>query len=123
MVNEIFIREETDPYYVDGVLETGNTTENIISKIRMFLGTVPGDVLGDDNFGIDIEYLVFNTKQSAKEVEKQINEKLITYLGNIGNVSVDVNVSFGQDTNRGSDYAVIDFSLNGVKSIGILIDQ
>ena len=37
MVNEIFIREETDPYYVDGVLETGNTTENIISKIRMFL--------------------------------------------------------------------------------------
>ena len=89
----------------------------------MFLGTVPGDVLGDDNFGIDIEYLVFNTKQSAKEVEKQINEKLITYLGNIGNVSVDVNVSFGQDTNRGSDYAVIDFSLNGVKSIGILIDQ
>lgn len=123
MVNEIFIREETDPYYVDGVLETGNTTENIISKIRMFLGTVPGDVLGDDNFGIDIEYLVFNTKQSTKEVEKQINEKLITYLGNIGNVSVDVNVSFGQDTNRGSDYAVIDFSLNGVKSIGILIDQ
>lgn len=123
MVNEIFIREETDPYYVDGVLETGNTTENIISKIRMFLGTVPGDVLGDDNFGIDIEYLVFNTKQSAKEIEKQINEKLLSYLGNIGNVSVDVNVSFGQDVNRGSDYAVIDFSLNGVKSIGILVDQ
>lgn len=123
MVNEIFIREETDPYYVDGVLETENTTENIISKIRMFLGTIPGDVLGDDSFGIDIEYLVFNTKQSAKEVEKQINEKLITYLGNIGNVSVDVNVSFGQDVNGGSDYAIIDFSLNGVKSIGILVDQ
>ena len=123
MVNEIFIREETDPYYVDGVLETGNTTENIISKIRMFLGTVPGDVLGDDNFGIDIEYLVFNTKQSAKEIEKQINENLLSYLGNIGNVSVDVNVSFGQDVNGGSDYAVIDFSLNGVKSIGILVDQ
>ena len=123
MVNEIFIREETDPYYVDGVLETGNTTEKIISKIRMFLGTVPGDVLGDDNFGIDIEYLVFNTKQSAKEIEKQINERLLSYLGNIGNVSVDVNVSFGQDINGGSDYAVIDFSLNGVKSIGILVDQ
>ena len=65
MVNEIFIREETDPYYVDGVLETGNTTENIISKIRMFLETVPGDVLGDDNFGIDIEYLVDSSNISC----------------------------------------------------------
>lgn len=123
MVNEIFIREENDPYYTDGVLETGNTTEKIISKIRMFLGTIPGDVLGDDNFGIDIEYLVFKTKKAAKYIENEINEKLISYLGNIGNASVDVNVQFGKDPNGGSDYAIIDFGINGVKSIGILVDQ
>lgn len=121
MVNEIYIRTEDDPYYVD-VLDHGNIVEKIISKVRVILGTEPGDVLANDQFGVDIEYLVFRTKIDSTELEEKINDAFTVYMGDTGGVQVTSGVSFGHGTG-GSDYAVIDIYLNGVKTAGYLVSK
>lgn len=122
MTKEIYTRTVDDPYYEAGIIDFSNEIESKITKIRTLLSTKPGDVLGDYNFGIDLDYLVFNTKASASDVKQRIDEKLAKYVPNTSNVTVSTEVSFGH-SGYGYDYAVIDIYINGTKAVGLLVDK
>ena len=122
MVKEIYIRTPNDPNYEEGVIEYSNEVESAISQIRMILETHNGEVLGAYNFGIDLDYLVFNTIRDSFSIEKEIQEQLSLYAHISKNLSVDVKVNFG-NSNEGYDYAVVDVYLNGVKSVGFVVDK
>jgi hypothetical protein len=122
MLREIYIRDENDPHYDPSMIEYTNEVENVISQIRMILGTKPGDRRGDYNFGIDLEYIVYNTKKSAEELADKIREQIKMYVYHGDKISVDVEVSFG-DSGLGYDYGVIDILINGTKAIGFLVDK
>ncbi len=122
MVKEIYIRTEDDKNFIPGVVDFSNEIESVITKVRMLLGTVPGDVLGDPEFGIDIEYLVFNTKESALDIQEKLNDLLITYIPNTKNVFLDVKINFGK-TAKGNDFGIVDVYINEQKAIGFLVDK
>lgn len=121
-IKEIFLRTENDPYYENGVIDYQNDLEYVISQIRMILGTKNGDVLGSYDFGVDLNYVVFNTKKSAQDVCQKIQEQIDAYVWKPDGMTIDCNVSFG-DSENGYDYAVIDIYINGVKAIGFLVDK
>jgi hypothetical protein len=122
MLKEIYIRDESDPFYDPNMIDYTNEVENVISQIRMILGTKPGEMLGDYNFGVDLEYIIFNTRKSAKELADKIREQINVYVHHSNKISVDVDVNFG-DSGRGYDYGVIDILINGSKAIGFLVDK
>ena len=74
MVKEIYIRTPDDPNFVPNVLDYSNEVEFVLSEIRTLLGTKKGDVLGEYNFGVDLNYLVFNTRYSAIQMKEKITE-------------------------------------------------
>ena len=55
MIKEIYIRTPEDPYYSEGIIDFTNEAEEIITQIKILLGTAPGDVLCAPNFGVDLE--------------------------------------------------------------------
>ena len=122
MVKEIYIRDKSDPNYESGIIDYENDIENTISQIRVLLGTKEGDVLGNYPFGIDIEYLVFDTVKNSQEVKKLIEDKIRSYVVPSKNITIGVDVNFG-DSGHGYDYAVIDIILNGKKAVGLLVDK
>jgi hypothetical protein len=122
MIKEIYIRDEKDPFYDPNMIDYSNEVEQVISQIRMILGTKPGEVLGNYSFGIDLEYVVFNTKKSAEKLGEEIREQIKSYVYHGDNISVDVDVNFG-DSGKGYDYGVIDILVNGSKAIGFLVDK
>ena len=122
MFKEIYIRDESDPFYAPTLIEYANEVENVISQIRMILGTKPTEMVGDPAFGVDIEYAVYNTKHSAEIIANSIREQIETYVNHSDKISIDVDVKFG-DSGKGYDYSIIDISLNGVKAIGFLVDK
>ena len=122
MIREIYIRDEKDPNFIPGVIDYSNEVERVISEIKMILGTQKGQVLGNYDFGVDLEYAVFNTKRSAEEVAREITEQINTYVDKGDNMTINVEVSFG-DSGMGYDYAVIDIIINGQKAIGFLLDK
>ena len=121
-IREIYIRNEKDPYYDPTIIDYQNEVESVISQLRMILGTKNGQVFGDYDFGIDLEYMVFNTKWAANQVLEKLNEQINLYLRHSDQISVYCDISFG-DSGLGYDYAILDIYINGVKSIGFLIDK
>ena len=121
-IKEIYIRDENDPYYDPKIIDYKNETESVISQIRMIIGTLNGQVFGDYGFGVDLEYLVFNTTSAANQVIEKLNDQIDKYVYHSNNISVYCDINFG-DSGEGYDYAILDIYINGVKSIGFLIDK
>ena len=119
MIKDIYIRNPEDPNYIPGLYEYEDVIESIISKIKVILGTRQGQVLGDVNFGIPIEDLVFETKINKFELEEKIKEQIHQYISEASRYKIEPKVSFG---NTGSyDYCIIDFYINGQKTAGIIV--
>lgn len=119
MIRDIYIRRPDDANYVYGVLEHTDVIESIISKIKMILGTPPGSCLGDLNFGVGIEDLVFETRINKLELEERIKSQIDQYVTESREFKISPSVSFGKAD--GYDYSVIDIFINSQKVIGVLI--
>ena len=80
MISDIYNRSPEDPNYVYGILQHSDPIESIISKIKMIFGTSQGQVLGDLNFGVGLEDLVFQTRINKLELEEQIKSQILQYV-------------------------------------------
>ena len=119
IIKDIYIRNPEDINYKYGVLDHNDVIEAIIAKIRMILNTSQGKVLGDVNFGVGIEELVFETKINKNEIEERIKKQITQYVTESAEYKIEPKVSFGQAD--GYDYCVIDIYIDGTKTTGILI--
>ena len=119
MIKDIYIRTPEDPNYVYGLYEHEDALEGIIAKIRMILGTRQGQTLGDVNFGVAIEDLVFETRINKFELEEKIRAQITQYVSEAAQYKIDPKVSFGQTDFY--DYCVIDFYINNTKALGVLV--
>lgn len=121
-IREIYIRNEKDPYYESDIIDYQNDIESVISQIRMILGTKNGEVFGMYDFGVDLDYMVFNTKKSANEIAQRINEQINECVNHPDGMEITTEISFG-DSGKGYDYAVIDIKINNIKAIGFLVNK
>ena len=122
MVKEIYIRTPDDPNFVPNIIDYSNEVESTLSQLKMILGTNKGDVFGTYDFGLDLNYLVFGTKLPKEEIRQRLLDQIVSY-GNISkNISLYIDINFGQ-SGYGYDYAIIDITINGKKTIGFLVDK
>jgi len=119
LIKEIYNRASSDPNYIYGILEHSSAIESIISKIKMILSTRQGKIIGDHNFGIGIEDLVFETRINKMQLEEKIKQQINMYISESQDYQITPIVGFGKDV--GYEYAVIDIYINNAKIIGILV--
>jgi hypothetical protein len=119
MIQELYIRNPQDPNFRIDVLHHSDPIETIITKIKMILGTRQGEVIGDLNFGIGIEDLVFETRINKTQLEEDIRKQLQTYVKETADYDIRPDVQFGRAD--GYDYCVIDFFINEQKAFGVLV--
>lgn len=119
MIKDIYIRSQDDPNYVYGILEHSDIIESIISKIKMILGTSPGQVFNELGFGVGIEDLIFETRINKKDLEEKIKIQFDKYITESADYNITPSVEFGKAD--GYDYAIIDVYVSSEKVVGILI--
>jgi len=119
MIQEIYIRNPEDPNFKLNVLDHSDPIESIIAKVRMLFGTRQGQVIGDLNFGLGIEDLIFETRINKMQLEEDIKTQLGQYVSETSKYRITPNVSFGKA--EGYDYCVIDIFINEQKVFGILV--
>jgi len=118
-VQDLYTRNPEDINYVYGILSHDDPIESIISKIKMILNTRQGQLLGDINFGVSIEDLIYETRINKFDLEKRIRMQINEYVSETKNYKIDPVVSFGKAD--GYDYSVIDIFINDTKTFGVLI--
>ena len=119
MVKEIYIRNPEDPNYRYNIFEHSDPIESIIAKLRMILGTTQGQVLGDLNFGVGVEDLIFETRINKVELEEKILKQIQAYVSESSQFKIQPSVSFGKAD--GFDFCVIDILIKDQKAIGVLV--
>lgn len=120
---DIYNRLATDQSYAP-IIETEDETEQLLSQIKMVLGTMRGDVLGDPTFGVNIKQYLFNMSYNKEEIEKMITTAIISSISyDQTKFTVNIEVDFGKDHTNASDYAVINVSINQRKCLGVMITQ
>ena len=119
MISDLYIRSPKDPNFRFGVYSHSDPIESIIAKIRMILGTTQGQVLGDLNFGVGIEDMVFETRINKMDLEEKIYRQISSYISEASQYKIKPTVSFGKTSEY--DFCIIDIWIDDQKVIGVLV--
>lgn len=120
---DIYNRLVSDQNYIPQI-ETNDETEQLLSQIKMVLGTEPGDVLGSPYFGADIKKYIFNLSYNQEEINAFVTQAILNSIDyDTKKFAVSVNVEFGKDFYNKSDYAVINIIINQRRCLGIVMNQ
>lgn len=124
MIQEIYIGIPNTNQYKEKTIEITDDIGTILQRIRMVLGTRKGIVLGDTDFGMNIEDYLFDMNFSEEKIRKEILYQIAKYVSpTVGPMySIDVKVNFGKNTVEGYDYMVIDIYINQQKLLGFLVN-
>lgn len=123
MIQEIYIGVPRTNTYKPNTIEVTNDIEVILERVRVLLGTRKGEVLGDPDFGINLEDYLFDMKVPEQQIKKEVTEQFAKYItcATSPMYAIDVKVNFGKNVEAGYDYMVIDIYINQQKIQGFLI--
>ncbi len=119
MLQEIYMRDINDPHYSSNVLHHSDQIEALLGQIKMLLFTKKGQVLGNFDFGIDLEDLLFSLNLDAAQLENRINAAIYRYCPASAQFNVTAVTEFYKGTVR--DVCVINIAIEGVQLYGIMI--
>ena len=121
MIQEIYTIGPEADNYVEGQIETTDAVQTILERIKIILGTRPGEVIGDPNFGINLEDYLFDINVDTDKIKKEIGDQITSYIGNTSPYSVGIDVNFGKASSEFYDYMLIDIYINQEKTLGVIV--
>jgi hypothetical protein len=112
------MRSEEDPKYKNGILQIADQTEEAINQIKMTLLTEKGSVLGEPDFGIDVNRYLFDFDLDPFGLSNDANIQIDKYVSasKIKNITVEPS-KFTDDRDR--DVFVLEIGIDGENPFGI----
>lgn len=112
---DFYIEYKGHPNFNPERIEEDDVIRVIIQKYEMILFTNQGEVLGEPNFGGNLEELLYQTNVSAEFVKRELNQQILQYIPEIVNVDYKLDVIFVQDITTYQDVMFINFELQDYK--------
>ena len=117
-LKDFYMRSEGDPKYKRGILQVSDDTEEAISQIKMTLLTDKGEVLGEPEFGLEVNKYLFDFETDPFGLSNQANLQIEKYVASSKIKNIEVSPSkFTDDRDR--DVFVLEVNINGNNSFGI----
>lgn len=79
-VRDFYMRSESDPQFRKDQLEVYDEIEATVDKIKMTLGTKKGEVLGEYNFGLQVEQYLFDFELDPFGLAGDANSQIYKYI-------------------------------------------
>lgn len=109
--SDFYIKYEGVPKYNSSELVEDDIMRVIIQKYEMILFTIKGEVLGDPDFGANLDELLYETSVSEEYVRNTISDQLNEYVPEIMGISFDIKVVFVQDPENYQDMMFINLTI------------
>ena len=110
-VKDLVIRYPGHPKYEPGRIVEDDEIEVIVQKLEMILFTNKGEILGDINLGADLEYYLWQTKITTRNLQTKVDEQIATYIPELISLGYTLNVFLFEGTYR--DILNLNFVING----------
>lgn len=108
---DIYIGYKGHPRFSINKIIVDDIIRVIVQKYEMILFTNKGDLLGDPDFGCDIQNLLHQTKISSYAVKNLIINQINTYINELSNINYTLEVTFEQDPENYQDIMLINFTI------------
>lgn len=79
-IRDFNIRGKNHPKYSSTRVLEDRTIEFVVQKLENVLFTNKGDVLGDPDFGANLEYYLWSTSVPVGKIEQQIKNQIEIYI-------------------------------------------
>lgn len=116
---DIYLRPEQDPNYNSNFIEVQDELSIFIQMIEMILVTVPGEILGEPNLGVNLEGFLWNPNITVGTIKNEITAQIRRYcIYSESSIPVKIDVSFI----RGdlTDGILVDIIVDGTKVLGVV---
>lgn len=80
-LRDFYFRDQTDPAFRADQLEVYDSLEETLQQVKMTLFTRKGEVLGEPEFGVDVEKYLFEFSIDPFAISKEANDQINTYVG------------------------------------------
>ena len=108
---DFYIKYEGHPKFTNNNIIEEDIINVIIQKYELLLFTNKGEVLGQPNFGADLEEYLFQTKVSATFVKDTITRQIAEYIPELVQMNYKLEVSFVKDIESYQEAMFIYFTL------------
>ena len=77
---DFYMRSEGEPKYNKNLLINSDENEEAITQVRLTLLTEKGEVLGEPNFGVDVNQYLFDFDINPFSLTKEAENQIATYV-------------------------------------------
>jgi hypothetical protein len=106
-LRDFYLRPETDPAYRPNQLEVYDDLESAIQQIKMTLFTRKGEVLGDPDFGVELEKYLFEFSIDPFGLTKEAGGQINKYVGEARKRDITVKPASYADDRAGREIFVL----------------
>lgn len=99
-IKDLNIRGRSHPKFNSRRVIEDRTLEFIIQKLENVLLTNRGEVLGDPNFGANLEYYLWSTNVPVAKIQNEITNQINTYIPELNQFDYKLNVQIFEGTYR-----------------------
>ena len=118
MAIDVYLRLPSDPNYNSNFVEVEDSVSNFVQQIEMILTTIPGEVLGSPDFGVNLEGYLWNPYVTSGSIKNDIMTQIRKYCEyNQQSIPYTVQVNFVKGAIV--DGIIIDIIIDGRKILGI----
>ena len=111
-VRDFYMRDENDPQFRADQIEVYDDVESCISQIRMTLLTRKGEVLGEPNFGLNLEGYLFDFELDPFGLSDEAQAQISSHVPESKKRRVSVTPSYTLDERERKLY-VLKFTIDG----------
>jgi hypothetical protein len=119
MPRDLYMRDKTDPFYQDDILEVNDELQMLIGQLKMLLFTNQGEVLGAPDFGANLEEQLFSLNLNEFSIKSTLRDQVLKFIPLNTKYQVDFSVKFSRGTSR--DICIIDVLINNIPAFGVIV--
>lgn len=116
---DFYTRDETKQNFNSNLTEISDEVSKLISSIETSVFTNKKQVLGQENFGINLEEYIFTLNQNERTIKTKVENVINSYCPLSEKYRVSVNVTFFKTDMR--DVCYIEIYINDQRSLGIVM--
>lgn len=106
-LRDLYIRKEDEPGFDQDRLEVFDELESTIQQIKMTLFTRKGEVLGEPNFGVEVERYLFEFSIDPFGIKQDATDQINAYVSGARKKNITVSPASYQDDKVGREIFVL----------------
>ncbi len=112
-IRDFNIRGKGHPKYSSTRVIEDRTIEFVVQKLENLLFTNKGDLLGDPDFGANLEYYLWTTNVPVAKIEAEIKNQITQYIPELNQMQYTLSVEIYEGTVR--DILQLNFKIKDTK--------